>query len=383
MERITGFWNGIVNAPWTDIGIAVTIFLLFLLLRKLFTTYIFKLIIKVSRKAKSDFLTQLLLSFEKPTNILWIVIGTYLALQYLPYAITDKSFVLHTYRSILIFLMGWGLYRLSSSNSTFLKRFASKNELDEESMLIPFLSKILRVLVVVITIAVIVSEWGFNVNGFVAGLGLGGLAFALAAQETIANFFGGIVIISGRPFRKGDWIQTPTVEGMVEDISFLSTKVRTFANAVETVPNSTISKESIINWSEMTMRRVYYTFGVRHQTTPEQLEQCLNEIRTLLREHDGIVSHNFMVFFDKFTETSYEIYMYYFTKTTVWAEWFAIKEEVNFEILKILENAGVSISAPTRVVEPVVAYDAIAKEMGSSTQPEQAAPTEDLRQREQ
>ncbi|NGP46496.1 mechanosensitive ion channel family protein [Bacillaceae bacterium SIJ1] len=348
-------WNGfvehVVNAPWVDIGVAIVIFFLFLLFRKIFTQYIFKLIVKLSRKTPTDVFTQLLLSFERPFHWLWVIVGTYLAFTYLPYPITNHPFVQHTYVSFLIALVGWGLYRFSSQNATFLQRLAQKTDLDEDSMLIPFVSKVLRFMVIALTIVSIIGEWGIQIGAFIAGLGLGGLAFALAAQETVANFFGGIVIITERPFKKGDWIQTPTVEGTVEDITFRSTKVRTFADALEVVPNATISKEPITNWSEMSMRRVFFTLGVRHRTSRGQLEHCLEDIRQLLRSHDGIVSHNFLVYFDKFTDNSYELYIYYFTKTTVWAEWFAIKEEVNLELMSILENAGVTIAAPIRVLE--------------------------------
>ncbi|MFP3359363.1 mechanosensitive ion channel family protein, partial [Planococcus sp. SIMBA_143] len=120
-----------------------------------------------------------------------------------------------------------------------------------DHILIPFFSKALRLIIVAIGISVIAQEFEYDINGFVAGLGIGGLAFALAAKDALANLFGGIIIITEKPFTIGDWIKTPSVEGTIEDISFRSTKVRTFAQALVTVPNATLSNEAITNWSKM------------------------------------------------------------------------------------------------------------------------------------
>src|SRR5690606_15315239 len=103
-------------------------------------------------------------------------------------------------------------------------------------------------IIMAIGAAIIADEFGYNINGFVAGLGLGGLAISLAAKDALANLFGGIIIITEKPFTIGQWIQTPSVEGIVEGISFRSTKIRTFAQAIVTVPNNTLANEPITNW---------------------------------------------------------------------------------------------------------------------------------------
>ncbi|WP_227521898.1 mechanosensitive ion channel family protein [Bacillus solitudinis] len=346
-ERLLLFWN---NLDWVEVGIALAIFLVFIVFRKLFTKYIFKIVIRLASKTPTEVFTNLLLSFERPLRVFWIILGTYLALAYLPFHITTFQFVQGMYRSVIIILLGWGLYNFTSTNSSVFFRMARKIDLDEHSMLVPFVSKLLRFGVIAITVVIVGGEWGYNINGFVAGLGLGGLAFALAAQETIGNFFGGIIIITEKPFSKGDWIETPTVEGIVEDITFRSTQIRTFADSVITVPNSTLSNEPITNWSKMNKRRVTFSLGVMYSTPKEKLEVCTREIEGLLKKHEEIDPGLILVRFNQFSHSSLDIFIYFFTKTTAWAEWLRVKEEINFEIIKILERNGVSIAFPSRSI---------------------------------
>ncbi|MCL7746280.1 mechanosensitive ion channel family protein [Halalkalibacter alkaliphilus] len=354
MEIDNWKWDAFVHSlnrlEWADIGIAIAIFSVFLLFRKLFTRYIFKLILMMLKKTPTEFFSNLLISFEKPIRALWIVIGTYLALVYLPFHFTTIEFVEHLYRSIIIMIIGWGLFNYTSEYSMAIIKLARNIDLDEQSMFVPFVSKILRFAVIALVIVVVASEWGYEISGFIAGLGLGGLAFALAAQDTIGNFFGGVIIITEKPFSKGDWIQTPSVEGTVQDISFRSTQIRTFSDSIVTIPNSTLANEPITNWSEMGKRRIAFTVGVTYSTPKEKLQTCARRIESVLRSHDEIDQDLIMVRFNEFNSSSLDIYIYFFTKTIVWVEWFRIKEEINFEILKILEEENVSVAFPSRSI---------------------------------
>ncbi|MFC0470606.1 mechanosensitive ion channel family protein [Halalkalibacter kiskunsagensis] len=348
--RWDAFLRSLNRLELVDIGIAIAIFSIFLLFRKIFTKYIFKLILTTLRKTPTVLFSNILLSFEKPLRTFWIVLGTYLALVYLPFNFTTIAFVEHIYRSIIIILVGWGLYNYTSEYSTAIFRLARNVDIDEHSMVVPFLSKILRFAVVALVIVVIASEWGYEISGFIAGLGLGGLAFALAAQDTIGNFFGGVIIITEKPFSKGDWIQTPSVEGTVIDISFRSTQIRTFADSIVTIPNSTLANEPITNWSEMGKRRISFSIGVTYSTSQEKLETCARRIESILRSHDEVDQELIMVRFNEFNSSSLDIFIYFFTKTIAWTEWFRIKEEINYEIMRILEEENVSIAFPSRSV---------------------------------
>lgn len=343
----SSYWINLFESfPWEDAGIACLIFLIFLLLRKMFTKYIFKLIVRLSKKTPTEFFTNLLLAFERPMRTFFVAIGAYLALVYLPFNITTIVLVKQIYQSIIFFLIGWGLYNFTSENSLVLTTLSKRFELDQDSMLVPFLSKIIRFGIIALTFAVVLDVWGYNIGAFIAGLGLGGLAFALAAQDTIANFFGGIVIIVEKPFKKGDWILTPTVEGTVEDITFRSTTIRTFADSLVTVPNSKLANEAITNWSQMRKRQISFQLGISHQTPSEKINIVTEKIEKMLREHEGVDQSTIIVRFREFNVSSLDLFIYFFTKSTALAEHLAVREDINLKIMKILEQEGVKIALP-------------------------------------
>lgn len=343
------YWFGKMNTfPWVDLGIACAIFILFLVFRKIFTTYVFKLIIWVSRKTPTEFFTNVFLAFEKPIRAFFVIIGTYLALLYLPFTLAATEIVEQIYQSLFFFLIGWGFYNFASENSSIFVGIAKKFELDKDSMLVPFLSKVLKFVVIALTFAVILDVWEYNIGGFIAGLGLGGLAFALAAQDTVANFFGGVVIITEKPFSKGDWISTPSVEGTVQDITFRSTKIRTFADSIVTVPNSKLANEPITNWTQMRKRRVTFNLGIVYSTPRVKVKKIAERIDTLLRKHEEVDQDMIMVRFNEFNQSSLDIFIYFFTKTTQWVKYLEVKEDINLKIMDILEEEGVSVAFPSR-----------------------------------
>jgi MscS family membrane protein len=331
------------------LGIALAIFLFFLFLRKFLAKKISQLLLKISKRTSTCLDDQLVKAFEVPLQIFFTILGLYLALAYLPLRPQQDLAVLKLFRSSIIILLAFGFYRFVG-NDLFCREIENRFNLHLDKILVPFLATACKVIIVLLGIAIIASEWGFDINGFIAGLGIGGLAIALAAQNTLANLFGGVVIISDKPFSIGDWIQTPSVEGLVEDINFRSTRVRTFAQALVTVPNSTLANEAIINWSRMGKRRVSFNLPVTHFTSKAGLQKCLEEIRALLTNHPDVSQETIFVAFDSFGTNGFEIMIYYFTKTTVWGEYLQVKEDVNFKIMSILEKADVSIALPSTSV---------------------------------
>ncbi|MEQ6378293.1 mechanosensitive ion channel family protein [Bacillaceae bacterium S4-13-56] len=333
-----------------DTGIAVGIFLIFLILRKLFSKYVFKIILRLSKKSPTVFFTNLFTAFERPIRWAFLIIGLYIAIGYFPFLSQTNETFLHIIRSFAIFLIAWGFYNLSSSSSLFFSKLNEELNIEIDQILIPFLSKAIRFVIIAIALSVIAQEFNYDVNGFVAGLGLGGLAFALAAKDALGNLFGGIVIITEKPFGSGDWISTPSVEGTVEDITFRSTRVRTFAQAIVTVPNATLANEPITNWSQMGKRQITFNLGVTYDTPKDKLEKVVQQIRELLKGHEDIHPETIFVTFNTYNNSSLDIFLYFFTKTTNWGEFLLVKENINFAIMEILEKEGVSVAFPSRTV---------------------------------
>src|SRR5690625_2964221 len=204
--------------------ISLAVFLLFLLLRRIFIRYIYKFILKVSSITPTRFFTELLEACKKPFQWLFASVGSYIAMHYFPYIDEENKLFLHIIQSLIIVLIIWGFFKLASATSLLFSKITRKTNMQVDQILTPFISRGIRVVIVAIGISIIAEIFNYNISGFVAGLGLGGLAVALAAQEVLATLFGGFVIITVSTLSTVDCILTPSVEGTVEDISFRSTK---------------------------------------------------------------------------------------------------------------------------------------------------------------
>ncbi len=342
-------FNNFLKTVDHRILVSSAIMLSFLLLHKIFARYILSLLNQLTGKTKSSFDDRLLYAFEKPMKYFILILGIYLSVIALPYFSTENIFISRLFRSAIIMLLAWGIYNIEGECSTF-ESLTAKLGIQFNEILAPLLSKTLKLITVLLAITIIAQEWRYDIDGFIAGLGLGGLAFALAAKDSLANFFGGIVIILDKPFTIGDWIETAHGEGVVEEVSFRSTKIRTFAQSMVIIPNSILANTSITNWSKMGKRRLTFSLGVTYSTTKEQLQNCVSLIRQMLTGHPEIHPDTIFVKLDKFNSSSIDIFIYCFTRTTIWEEFLNVKQDINFKILDILNQENVSIALPSTSV---------------------------------
>lgn len=352
-EYLQGKLTGLLSTDrfWMELkmlGIALVIFLFFVVLRKIFSSYVYPWIMKMAEKTEIELDEKIWDAFEKPLNALFLILGVFFALRYLPLSAEFDLMLTKFFRSALIIIVTWGFYSLSGSHSSLAEELRTRLNLDYT--IIQFFSKVARILIVIIAVLVLAEEWDYDVNGLIAGLGLGGLAFALAAKDALANIFGGVVIILDKPFAVGDWIKTPSIEGTVEEISFRSTKIRAFDQALITMPNSTLANEPITNFSRMGKRRVRFYLGVTYATPPEKIKRIVDKIRALLQNHEGVHPETIVVYFEQFNESSLDILVYFFTNSTDLAEHLAIRHDINLEIMNILAEEGVSIAFPSRSI---------------------------------
>ena len=219
-----------------------------------------------------------------------------------------------------------------------------------DDQLILFIGKFIKTGILAMGGVIIIREWGYDIAGLLAGLGLGGLAVALAARETIANLFGSITIMTDRPFSVGDWIETPHVEGIVEEIRLRSTLVRTFSHTLVTIPNSVLANSAITNWSQMGKRRITYKLGVSYDSTRAQLQEAVEQIKSMLDNHPDIHPQTVFVYFTDFGDSALELFLYFFTKTIVWQEYLSIRQDINLKIMGILEKLGMKTAFPSRSI---------------------------------
>jgi MscS family membrane protein len=210
---------------------------------------------------------------------------------------------------------------------------------------------ILKILIAAIGLGAILQVWGINVTALVASLGIGGLAFALAAKDTIANLFGSFSLLADKTIRIGEWIIVNGVEGVVEDIGMRTTKIRSFGKSIITVPNHVIANNPIENFSRRGIRRIKMNIGLTYDTTTDQITNIVNEIKTMLNTHEGI-SHNdtLLVNFESFGDSSLNIFIYTFTNTANWEDYMKIREDINLKIMKIVEKNGSSFAFPSQSI---------------------------------
>lgn len=328
--------------------LAILILLFFLTLRKIFSKYIVTFLRKLTKKTPTDLDDNLLLAFEKPISFAIILFGIYLAGQCLSLTPPYDIFLSKIIRSSIIIAITWGLYNLTDAKSDFTEEIKLRFNIDD--IIIQFFSKLIRFVLVALAILMIAQEFGYDVNGFIAGLGLGGLAVALAAKDAIANIFAGIVIILEKPFLIDDWIKISDVEGTVEEITYRSTKIRDFDNSIIIVPNSNLTNEAIINYSRRGERRITYYLSIVHTTPGDKLEKCLDKIKEMLRTHPGVHQETIFVYFEKFEEGNLDIFIYFFSNTTVWDEYLEVRHDTNLKILKILNEESVKLAYPSKSI---------------------------------
>lgn len=332
--------------------VPLAVFFLFYFLRKSIVRLIFHPLLRMNSGKKWP--VELKQSFEKPLCVLMIVCGVYAALLISP-SVPDTgpfSIVLtKCFRSAIILLLAWGLSRLCSSRELTESLLLKKLNFNTNGILFPFLSKILRFLIFCLALLIVAQEWNYSISGLLAGLGLGGLAFALAAQDMLSNLFGGLVIFLDRPFSIGDWIQVGDVEGTVEDLNFRSTKIRTFSMALVTIPNSKLVDRPVTNYSRMGKRRITFNVGLKYGTTERTIHTCADRIREMLLHNDEIDPETVIVTFSNIGESSLDLMLYFFTKTTQWQEYLKVRETIYYGVLRIIEEEHAEIAFPTQTVQ--------------------------------
>ena len=356
IKTLNNFWTLIVDVWQTglmgiDIGrlvTAVCIFAVFLILRRLFTRFVLSSLKGMARKTSTDIDDRAIDALENPIRFIPLVLGIFFVFEYLDFPGTFDTIGDNLVRSLIAFAIFWALYRLVDPFSQFL------NHLEKffTAAMVEWLVKAIRAAFIFIGAATILQIWGIEVGPILAGLGLFGVAVALGAQDLFKNLIAGLLIIAEKRFNKGDWIRVDgTVEGTVESIGFRSTVVRRFDKAPVFVPNARLSDSAVTNFSSMTHRRIYWKIGVEYRTSVDQLRSIRDAIESYVANNDAFANPPDVVRFvriDSFSDSSIDIMLYCFTRTTNWGEWLEIKEQLAYAIKEIVEGAGSAFAFPSQ-----------------------------------
>jgi len=260
---------------------------------------------------------------------------------------TLKKIFNNIIKSLLDVLVFWIIYGAIGPVSHIIQKTGTGTVGEEVRKVLVDLAK---GLVFVLGFLSILQFWGINVGAFLAGLGLVGMAVALAAQDTMKNLFASVAMFADKSFSKGDWILTPSVEGIVEDVGLRTTLVRQFDTSLVLIPNSTLANASITNFNKCTLRRISWTLPIAGDASADQLVQVVEGLKKYLREHPGVDQTTIIVSLDTFGENCVNLFTYFFLKEMRWKEFMEEKELVLLQFAKIVEDAGTGFGVPTRYV---------------------------------
>ena len=244
----------------------------------------------------------------------------------------------------------WVAYRLVDLTTAFLNQAASRTQSKLDDALVPLVTKTLKVFVTVMGVVFIADNLNIDVTSLLAGLGLGGLAFALAAKDVAGNLFGSITVLLDQTFHVGDWVIIGDVEGSVEHIGFRSTRIRTFYNSLVSVPNSTLITAAVDNMGARTYRRLSCKFTIAYDTPPERIEAFCEGIREIVRQHPYTRKDSYHVYLNGFSASALEILVYIFWRTPEWGTELRERHRFLIDCLRLAKRLGVEFAYPTQTV---------------------------------
>ena len=239
--------------------------------------------------------------------------------------------------------------------SEVLAGLAETTESKFDDLLVPMVRKAMKVFVVALGIVWIADNMDMDVGALLAGLGIGGVALALAAKDTVSNFFGALTVLTDRPFEVGDWIIMGSIEGTVVDVGFRSTRVRTFYDSLITFPNSMLITQSVDNLGRRQYRRFKTTLGVTYDTPPDRLEAFVEGIRELIRKHPYTRRDYYHVYFNGYGATSLDVLLYCFFTAPDWATELRERQRLLLDILRLSKQLGIEFAFPTRTLHMIEA----------------------------
>jgi len=307
-------------------------------------------LMKLAEKTDSDFDDILLNAVRRPIGWMCFLLGLWTALTILPLPtepVDLDRFFFSFMKSATIFIGFWLVVRLVSG---FIKSSEAKMRESNPQLagLLPLGRKTIVIVMWIVATLIALQNIGYSVTSLLAGIGIGGAALAFAAKDTLANFFGSIVIFVDKPFAIGDWVKVGQIEGVVEEVSLRVTRVRTFERSLITIPNQDLSTKPIENFSRMEKRRIKFEIGVPYETPIDRLEAGIARIRELIAEDAGLHNEPQYVYFTKFEASSLTIYVLCFTVSTDQTAYLETQHRLLVNIKREFEKIGISFAFPTQ-----------------------------------
>lgn len=349
-----GNFEQIISELNVEVVIQIIIAIGVIFVFRILSSVVSSIIIKMLRPKGNEKVSVKKNPFYLPLRTIFTFVGIYIALNIIKNATTispDIQSILDKGIKILLILFvakafGEGL---DEKNKVFVKiRDKSNRDIDKSTM--NAILRITKIAIYVLAGFMVISELGYNISGFITGLGLSSVVITLAAQDTAKSLIGGLAIFLDKPFKVGDYIKVDQYEGTVEEIRFRTTSIRTLENTVLHVANSEMSVSAIINYSEMEKRRYYAKLVLEFGTSLKKVELVKNKINSMLMQMDEIEKETIMINFQKISDNGMDLVVIAYINRTNYAEYLDIKEEINYNIIKILESENVEMAYNTQTM---------------------------------
>ena len=273
--------------------------------------------------------------------------------QYIKMAIVDFNLKLISFEIVNVFTAAAVAFILMNKVFQLLNRF-EKNQINKgrDPTSAKMISRISKISIFIIIVLLFGEHFGMSLSGLLTFGGIGGIAIGMAGRDILSNFFSGIMLYFDRPFNIGDWISSPDrqIEGTVVEVGWRITKIITFDHRPLYIPNSIFSSISVENPGQMTNRRITTELGLRYDDA-DKIGVIVDDIRTMLMQHEKIdTTQTLLVYFNQFADSSLNIMVYCFTKTTVWSEWLAIQQEVYLKMIAIVHQHEADFAFQTQTI---------------------------------
>ncbi|MGL4991477.1 MAG: mechanosensitive ion channel family protein [Sarcina sp.] len=343
MKDIEIFFNHFFKLSFKQILIAGIILFAVIVFNKLIVDRVIKLIAKFVSKTTSRFDDIIVKAIGKPLKFFIVGMGIYFALKSINLdSMPSEMLSTAKYLKILIVItISMFLYNMTLDNG-ILHHESKQEDGEEKKVVFPFVAIVIRVIIIIVSIVTIANEFGLT--GFLTGLGISGVVVAFAAQDTCSNLFGGMMIVLDKPFALGDWVKTQEVEGIVEEITFRSTRIRTFCKSLVTVPNSKLTNNNIINYTKRDCWQVNYRLYIDLDTTHDCMEKLIDAIKIIIASKDEVKKENILVKFNEISVSGYGIFVYFYIEMVSFVRYESLKEEVNIAILSVMEHYNIKFT---------------------------------------
>lgn len=335
---------------WQHFGIFLIILISFLF-HKLLTFVFNRLLYRGAHQMGYDKLVRpYLLPVARPLSLFVVFLLVLILYPVLQLPAKAALYIGYGFRAIMPFFIMLVFYKLVDVLGLYLENLAGKNETSLDNHVVPLIKKVLKVFVVIVGALFILQNLDVNITALLAGLSIGGLALALAAQDTLKNFFGSLMIFIDKPFSVGHWVTSGDIDGTVEEVGFRSTRVRTFRNSLIYVPNGKLADSTIDNHGLRAFRRFFMHISVTYDTPPDLIEVFVQGLRKIVEKHPKTRKDFYIIEFNEMGDFSLKIMFYIFFAVPTWPEELRARHEVLIEIVRLAEKLGVRFAFPTQTL---------------------------------